>query len=182
MGTNPSQNVNENASDELAATYHLDTLPPWQPNSATPAKAGDPAKWSGRGRLATPPAIGTEVMVRMNDIGPGTVTGYFIEAGYLGMYVKPHEPPAWWVKQVRESKRARKDTMVFGAELASRSAASIVDVAADDIARLRKSDVFRVLEEAKESDELAYVADYVKLRRPELAAEVGRCLTELEQA
>lgn len=66
-------------------------------------------KWSG----AKPaPAIGDRVVVRMNRLGAGVVVGYFIEHGWLGVYVKLDKAPAWYLKQ-----NGRAPAMVFGAEL-----------------------------------------------------------------
>lgn len=57
----------------------------------------DAVKWGNEG--IAPPAIGTRIQVTMNNLGPGTVRGYFTECGWLGLLVEFHEPPQWWVKQ-----------------------------------------------------------------------------------
>lgn len=71
-------------------------------------------KWSGS---VPPPAIGTVVHVKFNELGNGTVVGYFVESGWLGVRVFPDNPPKWWV----ESNKKRNDTdpnySVFGAEI-----------------------------------------------------------------
>jgi hypothetical protein len=66
-----------------------------------------------------PPAVGDRVDVRMNGFGPGTVTGYFTEFGYLGVYVKVDRLPDWYVKQNKgKEKDANYGTpMVFGVEV-----------------------------------------------------------------
>ena len=45
------------------------------------------------------PAIGTEVNVKINGIGTSVVKKYFVEHGFVGMIVQPHDPPAWYIKQ-----------------------------------------------------------------------------------
>lgn len=45
------------------------------------------------------PAIGTQVHVRINGIGAAVVEKYFIEYGFLGLLVRPLNPPDWYVKQ-----------------------------------------------------------------------------------
>lgn len=70
----------------------------------------DGIKWSG-GEFV--PGIGTEVTVRVNFIGKATVTGYFVEHGWLGLHVKPSDPPEWYVKQNGRGAGCH----VFGAEI-----------------------------------------------------------------
>src|SRR5262245_7936712 len=53
-------------------------------------------KWSGKN---APPAIGADVHVYMNGFGDVTVTGYFVEYGWLGFLADVKNPPAWWLKQ-----------------------------------------------------------------------------------
>jgi hypothetical protein len=68
--------------------------------------------WSVRS-LPTPPAIGTKVKVTMNGLGTGTVTGYFVEHGWLGVHVKADNRPEW-------HKNAHPDVdeyLVFGVEI-----------------------------------------------------------------
>ena len=76
----------------------------------TNAEAAALIKWSG---IDPAPAIGERVRVAMNSLGYGTVSGYYIEHGYLGVYVKLDNPPAWYVNQNGRSVPAT----VFGAEL-----------------------------------------------------------------
>ena len=45
------------------------------------------------------PARGTEVNVRINGIGRSVVQKYFVEHGFIGLIVKPNDPPAWYIKQ-----------------------------------------------------------------------------------
>jgi hypothetical protein len=69
-------------------------------------------QWSG---VRPVPAIGTRVRVTMNDLGPGVITGYFVEYGWLGVYVRldPDTRPAWHKKQ----NPTKTDAMVFGIEI-----------------------------------------------------------------
>lgn len=46
-----------------------------------------------------PPAIGTEIVVIMNRIGPARVIGYFEEEGWLGILCHLHSPPDWHKRQ-----------------------------------------------------------------------------------
>lgn len=70
------------------------------------------ALWSGTGE---PPAKGARVTVKINGIGPGTVTGYAVEEGYLGVIVQVDDAtrPEWHKKQNPSNGPA----LVFGAEL-----------------------------------------------------------------
>jgi len=101
----------------MTTTYrNLTTAPAWQ----APIWQGDklmnpeaPFKWSGD---ADPPAIGTRIKVTMNRLGFGTVTGYFVEYGWLGVRVRFERPPRWWVKQNHPD---RPDGHIFGVEFKS---------------------------------------------------------------
>ena len=78
-------------------------------------------KWSGKS--LTLPKVGDRIKVTMNGIGHGTVLGYFIEYGWLGLHVKPEVQPDWLVKQERERKRKAtfypNQVLVFGTEVAA---------------------------------------------------------------
>jgi hypothetical protein len=69
------------------------------------------AKWSGNGPV---PAVGSEVFVLMNGLGPATVFAHEIVEGWLGLRVRFHEPPAWWRRQNADPRRCG---LVFGAEI-----------------------------------------------------------------
>lgn len=56
-------------------------------------------KWSNPKR---PPAIGARVNIRINSIGAGVVTGYRVIHGWLGLHVRPENPPQWWKDQARQ--------------------------------------------------------------------------------
>lgn len=77
------------------------------------------AMWSGEGG---PPDIGERVHVWMNQFNWCIVQGYFIESGYLGLYLRPTRPPAWWTRQIRAIPDRHLSAfpnaaMIFGAEL-----------------------------------------------------------------
>lgn len=52
--------------------------------------------WS---RPEQPPEVGDIVEVRINSIGLARVIGYFVQDGYLGLLVKPFDPPDWYIRQ-----------------------------------------------------------------------------------
>jgi len=70
----------------------------WNGEGAGRKLANDahPFKWSGEN---DPPAIGAKVTIYMNKFGTGTVTGYFVEYGWLGVLVKLDSPPKWYFEQ-----------------------------------------------------------------------------------
>lgn len=68
-------------------------------------------KWSSS--KITPPERRSRVRINFNGLGSGTVTGYFMESGWLGVYVALDKEPAWRKKQSASG----KDAMVFGAEI-----------------------------------------------------------------
>ena len=67
-------------------------------------------KWSGKGAI---PAVGDTVNVRLNSIGEGCVTGYFVQDGYVGVKVKIFNPPEWMKCNNPEG----EDSFIFGAEI-----------------------------------------------------------------
>lgn len=73
--------------------------------------------------MTEPPKIGDMVFVTMNGFGWARVTGYFVEHGWLGCYVKCDKPPVWWVKQNKADKERQekperyRGPMIFGAEM-----------------------------------------------------------------
>lgn len=69
--------------------------------------------WSGTFPV---PAIGDRTTISMNQIGPGVVVGYLVEYGWLGLMVKPDNPPEWFVRQTGQGKYPGI-AMVFGLEL-----------------------------------------------------------------
>jgi hypothetical protein len=56
---------------------------------------------------------------------------------------------------------------------------SAIKVAADDISKLRRPDVFRVLSEAKAMDILDPMVQYLTIQRVDLVPEMSECLTDL---
>lgn len=78
--------------------------------------------WSGEGLLSTVPPVGARVNVHCNGMGPGTVEGYFVEYGWLGLRVKLDAPPEWHRKQNAGEKWAGY-ALVFGVEVRALDAA-----------------------------------------------------------
>lgn len=56
--------------------------------------------------------------------------------------------------------------------------AQFIKIAADDISKLRKCDVFRLLDECG-SDNIDAMVDYIRANRPDYADEVQQCLEEI---
>ena len=54
----------------------------------------------------------------------------------------------------------------------------IVKIAAEDVTRLRKIDVFRVLENRR-GEEVQKTAHFIRVNRPELSDEVVSCLEDI---
>jgi len=50
----------------------------------------------------------------MNQLGPATVKGYFIEHGWLGLLCEFHDPPDWWKRQ--NAKEPGRLGHIFGTE------------------------------------------------------------------
>lgn len=73
------------------------------------------AKWGKTAAFPTPPPIGTRVLVKFNKLGTGTVQGYFIEHGWVGVHVLPDQRPEWHMKQ---NGPAANYYLVFGIEIA----------------------------------------------------------------
>lgn len=75
--------------------------------------AHDMFKWSGDFDV---PAIGEDVIIRVNGIGSAKVVGYATQNGYLGVMTVPHSPPDWWVRQ-NGSPSSDNAALAFGAEI-----------------------------------------------------------------
>ena len=77
----------------------LNKLPAWEQakwdDKGSVAPMSDSALWSGK---APPPAIGKQIVVKVNNIGPVIVEGYFIEDKWMGIAVKLLDPPEWQKK------------------------------------------------------------------------------------
>jgi hypothetical protein len=52
------------------------------------------------------PQLDEKVFLYVNAIGPATVTGFFVENGWLGFYAKVHNPTDEWVED--EERREQK--------------------------------------------------------------------------
>lgn len=55
----------------------------------------DGNKWTG----SFTPKKGDKILVTFNNLGTGTIEGFFSENGYIGVLVKPDKPPDWWRKR-----------------------------------------------------------------------------------
>jgi len=98
----------------MVVTQMLPKFAPSVKNAdGSPQKPHHVAIWSGAGE---PPAVQSKVVVRVNNIGPGTVTGYAVLGGYLGLLVQADEAtrPDWHKNQ----NPGNEPALVFGAELA----------------------------------------------------------------
>jgi hypothetical protein len=93
-------------------TYNLSAPPEWRPYSGGSADPNLPPYWAPH-TFASPPTVGARVVVTMNAFGPATVTGYFVEHGFLGVHVRPDKRPQWH----REQNPTRDVICVFGTEI-----------------------------------------------------------------
>lgn len=64
---------------------------------------GNPLRWSGDFPI---PAIGDQILVKMNSIGPAIVKGYFESCGFVGVMAKPTRPPKWLQDQIKRDTKA----------------------------------------------------------------------------
>lgn len=74
----------------------------------------DQFKWSADFEV---PAVGDDIVIRVNGIGRAKVVGYATHGGYLGVMCVPHSPPAWWGRQNGPSS-AENAALAFGSEIA----------------------------------------------------------------
>ena len=74
--------------------------------------------WSGK---APPPAIGSDIQVRINGIGKCQVVAYASYGGYLGVMAWPYSPPQWWVEH-NGTPGPDNAGLVFGAEISTKEA------------------------------------------------------------
>lgn len=84
---------------------------PADPVLAVYESNGKSGKWSGK---LPPPAIGSKVRINFNELGRGTVEGYFVEAGWFGIRVRLSREPGW---RKKNSAARGKPALVFGPEL-----------------------------------------------------------------
>lgn len=90
----------------------IDQLPVWR--QAQPKEAPhDQALWTG---TMPPPAIGSRINIKLNNVGPATVTGYVVSDGYLGVMARADEEtrPKWH----KDHNPDNKPGMAFGCEIA----------------------------------------------------------------
>ena len=76
--------------------------------------AGVPTRVKWSNQKAPPPLLGARVRITFNELGAGTVVGYFVEHGYLGVEVRCENRPAWHVRQNGDK---HPHPLVFGAEI-----------------------------------------------------------------
>lgn len=62
------------------------------------------------------PAIGADILIRINDIGRAKVVGYASQDGYLGVMTVHYSPPAWWGRQNGPA-NLDNAALAFGAEI-----------------------------------------------------------------
>ncbi|ATA53136.1 hypothetical protein CKY39_07870 [Variovorax boronicumulans] len=74
----------------------------------------DQIKWSAEFDV---PAIGEDIVIRINGIGRAKVVGYATHGGYLGVMSVPFSPPDWWVRQ-NGPPTLDNAALAFGAEIA----------------------------------------------------------------
>jgi hypothetical protein len=92
----------------------FETCPEYEPatfnegGEVQPAATGLP-RWAGKN---APPLVGTKIHVTMNNLGVATVTGFFVEEGFLGLKVRFHDAPEWHRKQ----NRGNPNGYIFGPE------------------------------------------------------------------
>jgi hypothetical protein len=105
-----SNNTKRNETVKL----NMKILPEWRPNREDVApELAELPRWSGRGPLALPPAIGARVFA-LGGFGWSEVVSYFENHGYLGVELRPEVLPDWFVNQ---SPPDKKTVHVFGAEI-----------------------------------------------------------------
>lgn len=73
----------------------------------------DEIKWSAAFDV---PAIGDDIVIRMNGIGRARVVGYATQGGYLAVMSVPYHPPPWWVAQNGPAVPGNA-ALAFGAEI-----------------------------------------------------------------
>ena len=100
-------------------------LHPFGERTKTPS-GGKPHRTAGGGLLiwsgkAPPPAIGSDIQVRINGIGKCQVAAYASYGGYLGVMAWPYSPPEWWVNQ-NGTPGPDNAGLVFGAEISAKEA------------------------------------------------------------
>lgn len=84
--------------------------PIWNEENNGILNKGGKALWSAE---FAPPAVGDEIIIRINGIGKAMVNGYCLVDGFLGVMEKPLSPPEWFVKQ----NGGNIASCVFGAEI-----------------------------------------------------------------
>lgn len=86
------------------------TVPAYTRNLA----ARDQIKWSAEFEV---PAVGQDVVIRLNGIGRARVVGHATYCGYLGVMTVPYRPPGWWILH-NGAPGLHNVALAFGAEIA----------------------------------------------------------------
>jgi hypothetical protein len=73
----------------------------------------DQIKWSAEFEV---PAVGADILIRLNGIGRAKVVGYATHGGYLGVMSVPCTPPDWWIRQ-HGLPTPGNAALAFGAEM-----------------------------------------------------------------
>lgn len=77
-----------------------------------------PYVWSGANAV---PALGDKVTISFNELNTGTVVGYQVTSGYLGVWVQLDKNPAW---RERAGYSIEAPALVYGAEIMEQRVAS----------------------------------------------------------
>lgn len=85
--------------------------PIWNEENNGILNKGGKALWSAE---FAPPAVGDEIIIKINAIGKARVKGYCLVDGFLGVMARPIDPPEWFVKQ----NVGNVDSCCFGVEIA----------------------------------------------------------------
>lgn len=118
----------------MSYTEH-DTLPDFvlaeQDETGATTNHGGTAVWSG---LTTPPAVGETVYIDANQRGFGTVRGYFLQTGWLGVIIDLLDPPNSYI----DRHGGNVPCHAFGAEISAPPAAGPGDIfTAEQLGQLR---------------------------------------------
>jgi hypothetical protein len=73
--------------------------------------AAKPYRWSGARDV---PEVGERATITFNELGAGTVLGYEVTDGYLGVWIKLDKSPPW---RVAQGYGDDAPALVYGAEL-----------------------------------------------------------------
>ena len=92
--------MNETKPNPVVERFFILTPTPTNDPKVFLDAEGKEMKWSGE---IPPPAIGAQINVTMNRIGPAIVKGYFESCGRLGIMMLPINPPDWLIRQRKDN-------------------------------------------------------------------------------